>query len=151
MPNRLAPARRGRPRRYCSRACQARAYRARKDAGPSGRAATAETAPAPRTPPDRAAIVARAVELADAHGLEAVSMRTLAQASGVPAMSLHRRISGKDDLVAAMVEDVVQRSCNLPAPSRGWRMLLEHEARQEWRLYRRHPGCWRCWPARGRR
>jgi hypothetical protein len=31
----LAPARTGRPRRYCSRACQARAYRARQQAASS--------------------------------------------------------------------------------------------------------------------
>ncbi|MBP2337972.1 AcrR family transcriptional regulator [Saccharothrix coeruleofusca] len=124
---------RGRPRRYCGRACQARAYRARRDG--TRRARPVERGP--RVPLERPALVRAAVELADAEGLDAVSMRALAARVDAAATALYRHVSGKDDLVTAMVELVLAEY--QPSPAAGWRALVEHEARQEWALYQRHP------------
>jgi AcrR family transcriptional regulator len=56
---------------------------------------------------NRERILETAVALADEHGLEALSMRRLAQALGVEAMSLYNHVAGKDDLVDAIVDRVI--------------------------------------------
>ncbi|MEV5542492.1 TetR/AcrR family transcriptional regulator [Saccharopolyspora shandongensis] len=134
----LAAAERGRPRRYCSRSCQARAYRARKDGGGLNRR-SAPRAERARGELDRAAIVRSAIRIADAEGLSAVSMRAVAASNGVAAMALYRHVSGKDELVRAMVDAVVAESRSPDRDSGDWRAVLEHQARQEWTLYQRHP------------
>ncbi|WP_158884978.1 TetR/AcrR family transcriptional regulator [Amycolatopsis anabasis] len=132
---------RGRPRRYCGRSCQARAYRARRDGAGSRRAPgpRPRRALATRGQLDRATVVLAAVRLADAEGLSAVSMRELAARLDIAAMSLYQHVSGKDDLVGAMVDAALAGYRPPDASAAGWRSLLEHEARQEWAVYRRHP------------
>jgi AcrR family transcriptional regulator len=134
----IVPAVRGRPRRYCGRACQARAYRARRD----GSASRSPSRPAPPPHPSelsRARVVRAAIRLADADGIEAVSMRVLAARLGVATMALYRYVSGKDDLVEAMVDTLLAESWEPGDQGWGWRVFLEHEARQEGERYRRHP------------
>jgi AcrR family transcriptional regulator len=135
----FAMADRGRPRRYCSRACQARAYRTRKDNGRAHRRTPQAATPTLRAELDRHTIVRNAIRLADAEGLEAVSMRGLAARSGVAVMTLYRHVSGKDDLVSAMVDAVCAERRQHAVPGDHWRTRLEHEAWQERELYRRHP------------
>ncbi|GAA2661737.1 hypothetical protein GCM10010428_08220 [Actinosynnema pretiosum subsp. pretiosum] len=48
-----------------------------------------------------------AIELADAEGLGALSMRALAARTGVATMSLYRHVTGRADLIAAMVDAVL--------------------------------------------
>jgi AcrR family transcriptional regulator len=55
----------------------------------------------------RRAIVDRALELGDAEGLEAVTLRRLATELGVTPMSLYRHVKDKQDLVNAMYESIV--------------------------------------------
>jgi TetR/AcrR family tetracycline transcriptional repressor len=54
----------------------------------------------------RAAVVARAVEIGNAEGLEAVSLRRLAQELGVTPMALYRHVHDKQDLINAMTDVV---------------------------------------------
>ena len=56
----------------------------------------------------RPLIVDRALELGDAEGLEAVSLRRLATELGVTPMSLYRHVKDKQDLVNAMYEALVE-------------------------------------------
>lgn len=56
----------------------------------------------------REAIVARALEIGSAEGLEAVSLRRLASELGVTSMALYRHVRDKQDLVNAMTEVVVE-------------------------------------------
>jgi AcrR family transcriptional regulator len=56
----------------------------------------------------RQAVVARALEIADAEGLEAVSLRRLASELGVTPMALYRHVRDKQDLVNAMTEAVLE-------------------------------------------
>ena len=51
-------------------------------------------------------IAAAAVEIADAEGLDAVSMRRVADHLGTGAMSLYRYIPGKAELLDLMVDQV---------------------------------------------
>jgi AcrR family transcriptional regulator len=130
---------RGRPRRYCSRSCQARAYRRRRDHGsraPRGRLA-GFSAVAGTDPRDR--LVALAVETADAAGLGAVSMRTLAERAGLPAHALYRAVRDRADLLAAMAEHVISGHMPDRVTSGDPRTRLEQLARDEWAMYRRHP------------
>ena len=56
----------------------------------------------------REAIVARALEIGTAEGLEAVSLRRLAQELGVTPMALYRHVRDKQDLINAMTEVVLE-------------------------------------------
>jgi AcrR family transcriptional regulator len=68
-----------------------------------------ERADRPRQPGlTRRAIVARALELGDAAGLEAVSLRRLATELGVTPMALYRHVKDKQDLINAMYEAIVE-------------------------------------------
>ena len=71
----------------------------------------------------RQRVLEAAVELADRHGIESVSMRRLGQELGVEAMSLYTHVKSKDDLLDGMVEVVMSQ---LPAAdSRGaWKPKL---------------------------
>ena len=55
----------------------------------------------------REAVVARALEIGTAEGLEAVSLRRLAQELGVTPMALYRHVRDKQDLINAMTEAVL--------------------------------------------
>jgi TetR/AcrR family transcriptional regulator, tetracycline repressor protein len=56
----------------------------------------------------RKAIVARALEIGNGEGLDAVSIRRLALDFGVTPMALYRHVEDKQDLVNAMTEEVLQ-------------------------------------------
>ena len=64
-----------------------------------------------------------AIDLADREGVEAVSMRRLAQELGVEAMSLYTHVRGKDDLLDGMADAVVARVV-LPDAGSGWQPTL---------------------------
>src|SRR6187402_160992 len=77
--------------------------------------------PTPRTPLTRERVLATAMTLADEGGIESLSMRKLAQALGVEAMSLYHHVANKDDLLDGMV-DAVFAEVELPeADGRRWR------------------------------
>lgn len=85
-------------------------------------------------------IVTAAVEVADAEGLDAVSMRRLSADLGVGTMSLYRYVPGKAELLDLMLDRV--RGLMLadqPAEPCDWRAAVEALARAELALYRRHP------------
>lgn len=63
--------------------------------------------PSPRATLTRERLFRAGVELADGEGMAAVTMRRLAQAVGVEAMSLYHHVSGKGPLVDAMADLVV--------------------------------------------
>ncbi|HCT81701.1 MAG TPA: TetR family transcriptional regulator [Micromonosporaceae bacterium] len=84
-------------------------------------------------------IARAAIELADAEGLEAVSMRRLAERlGGVTAMSLYTYIPGKGELLDLML-DTVLGEMTAPIEGDDWRYRLEQVARQGRDHYLRHP------------
>ncbi|MEU6714203.1 TetR/AcrR family transcriptional regulator C-terminal domain-containing protein [Nonomuraea sp. NPDC046802] len=134
----MRPTERGRPRQYCSRACRARAYRARVAERPA-------TVEARRTPDgaepalDQSLIVRAAITLADKEGVGAISMRRIATDLDAGVMSLYRYVAGREELNDLMVDTVFgARPLPEPGPD-GWRPKLELSAREEWALYRAHP------------
>lgn len=93
--------------------------------------------PSPRSGLTVGRIVEAGIELADEAGLDALSMRRVAERLGVGAMSLYTYVPGKQELVVLMVEQVYGE---LPAddPAPGWREGLTRMADEYWGLYQRH-------------
>jgi AcrR family transcriptional regulator len=95
------------------------------------------------------AIVEAAVALADAQGLAALSMRSLATTLDVGAMTLYSYVPGKAELVDVMYDLVLGEMYAAGAPSGPhWRDKVEAVAWENWRLYQRHP--WAVHVAAGR-
>src|SRR5689334_18132683 len=86
----------------------------------------------------REQITAAAVKIADAEGLEAVSMRRIAREVNAGAMSLYRYIGSKDDLIELMI-DTVQGEEPLPERSGDWRADITAVADLMRAHLRRHP------------
>ncbi len=61
-----------------------------------------------RIPLSRARVLRSAIELADAQGIEAVTMRNLAQELGVEAMSLYYHVANKEALLDGVVESLLE-------------------------------------------
>lgn len=68
------------------------------------------------SPLSRSRVVRAAIALADAEGLEAVSMRRLAAELGVVPMALYKHVASKGDLVTAMIDAIVS---DYPTPAEG--------------------------------
>ncbi|GAB3186634.1 TetR/AcrR family transcriptional regulator [Nesterenkonia suensis] len=85
-------------------------------------------------------IVQAAVELADTDGLEALSMRQLAQRLGVGTMSLYRYVPSKTELLNLMLDAVSgPDEARKAALQSGWRPCLEAAGWGGRRLYLDHP------------
>ncbi|ASU83993.1 TetR/AcrR family transcriptional regulator [Nocardiopsis gilva YIM 90087] len=93
-------------------------------------------------------IVRAAIEIADAEGLAALSMRKVADRLGVGTMSLYTYVSGKADLTDAMLDTVYGEAEHPEEDTGGWRARLERIARENRALYIRHP--WMLQVATGR-
>jgi len=86
----------------------------------------------------RSRVVATAIEVADAEGLAALSMRRVAAELGTATMSLYRHVRDKDDLLMLMVQATFARY-PLPARPADGRAGLEALCRLQWSTYQRHP------------
>ncbi|MFF4253324.1 TetR/AcrR family transcriptional regulator [Streptomyces sp. NPDC001663] len=92
----------------------------------------------PRPAYTRADIAAAAVRIADASGLDAVSMRHVAAELGCGTMSLYNYVPRKEDLYELMV-DAVSGEHELWEPSGDWRADMRRVAEQTRALMHRHP------------
>jgi AcrR family transcriptional regulator len=105
----------------------------------------------PRRRLSRELVLRAAIAHADADGLEALSMRTLAEMLEVAPMALYRHVANKDDLIDAMV-DVVFSEIGVPAGGGDWKTAMRRRAiavrdvlaRHRWAIglmeSRRNPG-----------
>ncbi|GGP04664.1 TetR/AcrR family transcriptional regulator [Nonomuraea glycinis] len=84
-------------------------------------------------------IVRAAIEVADAEGLQALSMRRVAERLGVGTMSLYTYVPGKPELLDVMLDTVYGETARPEEVPGGWRGRLEVIARENWQLYLRHP------------
>lgn len=64
----------------------------------------------------RSRVLASAIELADTEGIDAVSMRNLADRLGVVPMALYKHVADKEDLLDGMVDTLI-RATPAPAPA----------------------------------
>lgn len=103
-----------------------------------------------RKPLSSALVLQGAVALADEGGLEAFSMRGLAQELGVVPMALYKHVANKEQLLDGMV-DIVFGEIELPSADLDWRSAMRRRAistreslkRHSWAIgmmESRHPG-----------
>jgi AcrR family transcriptional regulator len=92
----------------------------------------------PPAPLSRQAIVGAALGLADAEGLEAVSVRRMASELGAGPMRLYGYVGSKDELLALLV-DRVYGEIEAPTQNGDWRARLRAIAQGTERVARRHP------------
>jgi AcrR family transcriptional regulator len=84
-------------------------------------------------------IVEVALARAISDGLEAVSARGLADELGVTPMALYRHVRNKDEIVDAVVDNLLEHVGPPTAPPDDWRAWLEELARSLRGLFLRHP------------
>ena len=119
-------------------------------AGRSSCCGTRRPRPRPRAPTEDqpGEVVDAGVAIADAEGLDALSMRKVAGRLGIGAMSLYTYVPGRSELIELMIDRVYAEhrpagsGARLAGPSsRSW-------MRATWRIYYEPiPGCWTTtWP-----
>jgi AcrR family transcriptional regulator len=92
---------------------------------------------ATRNPLNTARVLQAAMALADEAGLEAFSMRLLAQELDVVPMALYKHVANKDDLLDGMV-DLVFSEIDLPSGNLDWRSAMRRRALSTREALRRH-------------
>ncbi|MCV2489789.1 TetR/AcrR family transcriptional regulator [Geodermatophilus sp. YIM 151500] len=97
----------------------------------------------PRRGPERRldldAVVTAATALADARGLEAVTMRAVAQAAGTAPMTLYTYVPGKAELLDLMLDAAYATMPRTDTSSRPWRERAAAIAEENFALHRAHP------------
>jgi AcrR family transcriptional regulator len=93
----------------------------------------------PRPRHDRAAITATAVRIADAEGLEAVTMRRVAGELGIAVMSLYNYVPAKDHLAQLMTDQLAGEYAYPVTPAPDARAAIADLAGQAREIARRHP------------
>ena len=92
--------------------------------------------PAKRDPLTRERVLVAAMKVADAEGLEALSMRRLGQELGVEAMSLYNHVRNKEDLIDGLV-DVIFAELGEPS-GRDWKGAMRRRAMRALEVLGRH-------------
>lgn len=93
-------------------------------------------------------IVRAGIEIADADGIAALSMRKVADHLGVGTMSLYTYVPGKAELIDVMLDTAYGETARPEPVATGWREQVSRIARENWALYHRHP--WMLQVAAGR-
>ena len=80
-----------------------------------------------RLPLSRDLVLRAAVDLADRHGIEALTMRRLGQELGVEAMSLYKHVRNKDEVLDG-ITDLVVGDIVVPPAGTPWRAAMRARA-----------------------
>ena len=89
-------------------------------------------------PLSRDRVIEAALRVADAEGIDAVSMRRLGQELDVEAMSLYKHVAGKEDLLDGLV-DLVMSEVPPPSPDDQWRAGIRRASLDLHGALLRHP------------
>lgn len=102
-------------------------------------------APSSRQPLGRDRIVSAAITFIEENGLPGLSMRRLGGVLGVEAMSLYRYVPGRENLLDAVVEQIMAEMHDDPhvldRPRDGWQDFLQRLAHGVRRVALAHPRC----------
>ena len=93
--------------------------------------------PAERASLSRERVLRGAVAIADAGGIGALTIRSLARELGVKPMSLYHHVAGKDEILDGIV-DLVFSEIDLPAPGGDWQAEMRRRAASARRALGRH-------------
>ena len=99
---------------------------------------------AKRTPLTRDRILSAAMKLADDGGINAVSMRKIAQELGVEAMSLYNHVASKDDIVDGIV-DLVAAEIDLAPDNADWKAAMRRRVISAHEVLLQHPWAASLW------
>lgn len=91
-----------------------------------------------RAPLNRDLVVRRALGLADANGIAALTMRSLALDLGVKPMSLYYHVANKGEILDAII-DLVFAEIEVPSMGRGWQGQMRRRAFSVREVLGRHP------------
>jgi AcrR family transcriptional regulator len=91
-----------------------------------------------RTPLSRERVLRAALALADAGGIDSLSMRKLGEERGVEAMSLYNHVANKDDILDGIV-DLVFSEIALPSDRADWKPAMRRRAISAHEALLRHP------------
>jgi AcrR family transcriptional regulator len=91
----------------------------------------------PRVPLTRERVLGAAIALADARGIEALTMRRLAQEIGVEAMTLYYHVENKGEILDG-IADMVIGEIELPSPGSDWKAALRTTAISAHEVFLRH-------------
>ena len=86
----------------------------------------------------RDVVIGASIALADERGVELLSMRKIAEALGVEAMSLYNHVTSKDDLLDGMVDAVIGEVA-VPEIGGDWKAELRRRAVSAHDMLLRHP------------
>lgn len=86
----------------------------------------------------RERVLGGAMAVADAGGIDALTIRRLAQSLGVKPMSVYYYVANKDEILDGMV-DLVFSEIELPTPGGDWSTELRRRAHSARRVLRAHP------------
>src|SRR5579863_8205831 len=88
------------------------------------KAALPKTADGERTRLSRSAVAVRALQLADAEGIEALTIRRLAQELGVTPMALYWHFRNKEELINGLADQIWREvKCDIDPGARWWDQL----------------------------
>jgi AcrR family transcriptional regulator len=87
---------------------------------------------------NRERVLRAAMELADAHGIESLTMRELGRRLGVEAASLYNHVDGKGDLLDGMAE-IVAGEIDVPSDDVDWKEAMRRRAVSARGVFSRHP------------
>lgn len=98
-------------------------------------------APETRTALSRERVLEAAIQLADEGGINALSIRKLAQAVGLRPMSLYHYVAGKDEILNGIL-GIVVGEFELAGESGDWKQAIRASAISAHHVLLRHP--WAC-------
>jgi AcrR family transcriptional regulator len=93
----------------------------------------------PRPSLNREQIVRAAIDIADAEGMETLSIRQIASKLGVSTMALYWYVESKNDVLDLMIDAVYAEIEFPPQPSTDWRADCTNLAKHVRTVMRRHP------------
>jgi AcrR family transcriptional regulator len=91
----------------------------------------------PRAPLSKDRVLRTAVSIADQEGIDALTMRRLAQELGVEAMSLYYYVTNKDDILKGIM-DLVATEIEVPSGGADWKAAIRRSAISFHDVLRRH-------------
>jgi len=91
----------------------------------------------PRAPLSKERVLRSAVSIADKEGIDALTMRRLAQELGVEAMSLYYYVTNKDDILNGIM-DLVATEIEVPSGGADWKAAIRRSAISFHDVLRRH-------------
>jgi len=91
-----------------------------------------------RAPLSRERVLRAAIAVADAGGITALTIRSLADELGVKPMSLYHHVPNKEAIIDGVI-DVVFSEIDLPPADEDWRPALRRRAYSARAVLRRHP------------